>query len=87
MAHTIEQVREQIGIVKQRLEDGRPVWRSLKNDFAVAKAAGDKDSMKRIAAEMDAAEKVRTDLKADLYALMAEEKEMLEQQQQTGASA
>lgn len=77
MAHTIEQVREQIEIVKQRIEDGRPVWRQLKADFNVAKAAGNKDEMKRIAAEMDAHEKVRVNEKADLYALMAEEKEML----------
>lgn len=82
--HTLEQVRKQLEVVKGRLEETKIQWRQLKEDFALAKAAGDKDRQKEIAKEMDKMENVRTGLKSDLYALMAEEKEMVEESNSPG---
>lgn len=77
--HTLEQVREQLEITKQRIEENRAEWRQLKIDFSAAKNEGDKEKMKEIAAQMDKLERVRVGHKTDMYALMAEEKSILEQ--------
>lgn len=79
--HTLEQVRAQLEVTKQRIEENRAEWKQYKIDFATAKNAGDKEKMKEITAKMDVLERVRVGHKTDMYALMAEEKSILSQEE------
>lgn len=78
--HTLEQVKAQLEVTKQRIEENRSEWRQLKTDFVVAKNSGDKEKMKEITHKMDILERVRVGHKTDMYALMAEEKSILGQE-------